>query len=139
VSLALKPLFHPSSVSFNGAPPCCARAAPLPPAGAPKPLVTPLMVKIKRCVPVRCFNLWLPIVKPALQIGLPFTKSQPSCSRSVATIRWGEYPFGYLNPCHPFESRRPRIVPYSMVHGPAIVDLVHETVDLFHEFFSIEK
>jgi hypothetical protein len=98
VSLAPKPLFHLSPVSFNGAPSCCARASPSPPAGAPKPLVTPLTVKIKRSVLVRCFNLWPPIKKPALQIRSPLIKSQLSHSRSAITIRWGEYPFGCLNP-----------------------------------------
>jgi hypothetical protein len=87
-SLAPKPLFHPSPASFNGAPP----------AGAPKPLVTPPTVKIKRSVPVRCFNLRPPIMKPALQIGSPLIKSQPSHSRSTITIRWGGCPFGCLNP-----------------------------------------
>ena len=87
-SLAPTPLFHPSPVSFNGAPP----------AGAPKPLVTPPTVKIKRSVPVRCFNLRPPIMKPALQIGSPLIKSQPSHSRSTITIRWGGYPFRFLNP-----------------------------------------
>jgi hypothetical protein len=98
MSLAPKPLFHPSLASFNGAPPCCAHAPPSPPAGAPKPLVTPLTVKIKRSVRVRCFNLWPPIKKPALQIGSPLIKSQQSHSRSAITIRWGEYPIGCLNP-----------------------------------------
>jgi hypothetical protein len=136
VCLALKPLFHPSLVRFNGALSCYARVPPLPPAGAPKPLVTPLMVKIKRRVPVRCFNLWSPIMKPALQIGLPLIKSQSSHSRSAATIRWGQYPFRHLNLWRPSESRCLRIVPYSMAHGPAIVDSLHETVDLFHGFFK---
>jgi hypothetical protein len=71
VSLAPTPLFHPSPVSFNGAPPCCARAPPSLPAGAPKPLVTPLTVKIKRSLLVRCFNLQPPIMKPAHQIVIP--------------------------------------------------------------------
>jgi hypothetical protein len=97
-SLAPTPLFHPSSASFNGAPPCCARAPPSPLVGAPKPLITPLTVKIKRSVPVRCFNLRPPIMKPALQIGSPLIKSQPPHSRSTITIGWGGYPFGCLNP-----------------------------------------
>jgi hypothetical protein len=97
-SLAPKPLFHPSPVSFNGAPPCCACAPPSPLAGAPQPLVTPLTVKIKRSVTVRCFNLQPPIMKPALQIGSPLIRSQPSHSRSTITIRWGGYAFGCLNP-----------------------------------------
>jgi hypothetical protein len=97
-SLAPTPLFHPSPASFNGAPSCCARVPPSPPAGAPKPLVTPLTIKIKRSVPVRCFNLRSPIMKPALQIGSPLIKSQPSHSRSTITIRWGGYSFVCLNP-----------------------------------------
>jgi hypothetical protein len=97
-SLAPTFLFHLSPVSFNGAPPCCARAPPSPPAGVSKPLVTPLTVKIKRSVLVQCFNLQPPIIKPALQIGSPMIKSQPSHSRSTIMIRWGWYPFGCLNP-----------------------------------------
>jgi hypothetical protein len=97
-SLAPTPLFHPSPVSFNGAPPCCARVPPSPPVGAPKLLVTPLTVKIRRSVLVWCFNLQPPIMKPALQIGSPLIKSQPSHSRSTITIRWGGYPFRCLNP-----------------------------------------
>jgi hypothetical protein len=97
-SLAPTPLFLSSPAGFNGAPPCCAHTPPSPPAGAPKPLVTPLTVKIKRSVPVQCFNLRPPIMKPALQIGSPLIKSQPSHSRSTITIRWGGYPFGCLNP-----------------------------------------
>jgi hypothetical protein len=97
-SLAPTPLFHPSPASFNGAPPCCARVPPSPPTGAPKPLIIPLTVKIKITIPVRCFNLWPPIMKPALQIGSPLIKSQPSHSRSTITIRWGGYHFGCLNP-----------------------------------------
>jgi hypothetical protein len=96
-SLAPTPLFHPSPASFNGALPCCAHTPPSPPARAPKPLVTPLTVKIKRSVPVQCFNLRLPIMKPALQIGSPLIKSQPSHSRSTITITWGGYSFGCLN------------------------------------------
>jgi hypothetical protein len=87
-SLAPTPLFHPSLASFNGAPSCCARAPPSSPTGAPKPLVTPLTVKIKRSVPVWCFNLRPPIMKPALQIGSPLIKSQSSHSRSTIMIRW---------------------------------------------------
>jgi hypothetical protein len=98
VSLAPTPLSHPSPASFNGPPPCCARAPPSPPAGAPKPLITPLRVKIKRSVPIQCFNLQPPIKKPALHIGSPLIKSQPSHSRSTITIRWGGYPFECLNP-----------------------------------------
>jgi hypothetical protein len=137
-SLAPTPLFHPSPVSFNGAPPCCACAPPSPPGGASKPLITPLMVKIKRSVPVRCFNLRPPIMKPALYIGSPLIKSQPSHSRSTIMIRWGGYPFECLNPWRTSEGRRSRIVPCSVVYGPAIVDSDHKTVDLFHGF-SIEK
>jgi hypothetical protein len=135
-SLAPTPLFHPSPASFNGAPPCYARAPPSLPAGAPKPLVTLLTVKIKRSVPIWCLNLRLPIMKPALQIGSPLIKSQLSHSRSTITIRWGGYPFGCLNPWHPSEGRRSRIIPCSVVHGPVVVDSVHETVDLFHGFFN---
>jgi hypothetical protein len=135
-SLAPTPLFHPSPVSFNGAPPCCAHAPPSPPTGAPKSLVTPLTVKIKRSVPVRCFNLWPPIMKPMLQIGSPLMKSEPSHYKSTITIRWGGYPFGCLNPWHPSEGRWSRIVPCSVVHGPAVVDSVHKTMDLFHGFFN---
>jgi hypothetical protein len=98
VSLAPTPLFHPSPASFNGAPSCYARAPPSPLARAPKPLVTPMTVNIKRSVPVWCFNLQPPIMKPALQIGSPLIKSQPSHSRSMITIRWGGYPFRCLNP-----------------------------------------
>jgi hypothetical protein len=70
-SLAPTPLFHPSPTSFNGAPSCCTHAPPSPSAGAPKPLITPLTVKIKRSALVQCFNLWPLITKPALQIGSP--------------------------------------------------------------------
>jgi hypothetical protein len=73
---------------------------------------------------------------PALQIGSPLIKSQPSHSRSMITIRWGGYPFGCLNPWRTSEGRRLRIVSWSVVHGPAIVDSDHETVDLFHGFFN---
>jgi hypothetical protein len=96
-SLAPTPLFHLSPASFNGAPPCCAHTPPSPPAGAPKPLDRPLTVKIKRSIPVRCFNLWPPIMKLALQIGSPLIKSQLSHSRSTIMIRWGGYPLGCLN------------------------------------------
>jgi hypothetical protein len=132
----MSPLFHPSPASFNGAPPCSARTPPSPSAGAPKPVVTLLTVKIKRSVLVRCFNLPSPIMKPTLQIGSPLIKSQLSHSRSTITIRWGGYLFGCSNPWHPSEGWWSRIVPCSVVHGPAVVDSVHETMDLFHGFFN---
>jgi hypothetical protein len=136
ISLAPTNLFHLSPVSFNGAPPCYARALPSPPARAPKLLVTPPTVKIKRSVRVRCFNLLPPIMKPALQIGSPSIKSQPPHSRSTITIRWGGYPIRCLNLWRTSEGRRLRIVPCSVVYGPAIVDSDHETVDLLHGFFN---